>query len=107
VVQTAQQGYSQSLQEYNQLYSSFTNAEELADNALNIMRDSGINPTDVRYASKKIADVKRQLSSIQQQKFDTALQEAKNAFSGIVSVQATLCVQQLQQSGLLALQAMF
>lgn len=85
VVQTAQQGYSQSLQEYNQLLANYQNADEQATNALNIMRESGINPTDLKVAGKKIAEIKRQLSSVQQQKFDTALQEAVNAFSGIVN----------------------
>lgn len=84
-VQTAQQGFNQATIDYNNLYASFANADSLADNALNIMATAGINPTDVRFANKKIGEVKRQLSSVQQQKFDTALQEARNAFGGIVA----------------------
>lgn len=84
-VQTAQQGFNQATIDYNNLYASFTNADALADNALNIMAQAGINPTDVRYANQTIGKVKRQLSSVQQQKFDTALQEARNAFGGIVA----------------------
>lgn len=84
-VQTAQAGYNEASQSYNQLYSAFTNADKLADNALNILAESGVNPTDVKFANRKIADVKRQLSSVQQQKFDTAMQEARNAFAGVVA----------------------
>lgn len=84
-VQTAQQGFNQSSIDYNNLYASFANADSLADNALSIMAQAGINPTDVRYANQTIGKVKRQLSSVQQQKFDTALQEARNAFGGIVA----------------------
>ncbi len=84
-IQAAQQGYSESVQTYNTLYSQFQNAESLGDNVLNIMKSEGINPTDARYANMSIQNVRRQLSSAQQQKFDTALQEARNAFGNLVA----------------------
>lgn len=84
-IQAAQQGYTQSSQNYNQLYAAYTNADNLANNVLGILEEGGINPVDVRYANQALQDIKRQLSSVEQQRFDTAMQEARNAFAGIVA----------------------
>jgi hypothetical protein len=84
-IQAAQSGYQQSAQQYNDLYATFTNADALAENVLGILSQGGINPTDVKYANQTIKQIKRQFSSEQQTRFDVALQEARNAFGGIVA----------------------
>lgn len=84
-IQAAQQGYSSARQAYGEINKLMQNADTLGDNVINILETSGINPTDLRQANKTLRDIKRQFSSEQQQRFDTALQEARAAYGGLVN----------------------
>lgn len=77
-------GYTDAYQNYQNLTSQLSYAEGNADNLLNIMQTAGINPQDARFVSKPINDIKRQLSSPQQQAFDVALKETQGAFASIL-----------------------
>lgn len=84
-VQTAQQGYNESYQTYQNIEANLTNAHRLAENLQSVMSSGGINPVDARYVNSKIKDLRRQFSDEQQQSFDTALKEVQAAYSNILN----------------------
>lgn len=84
-IQTAQQGYNESYQTYQNIEANLTNAHRLAENLQTVMSAGGINPVEARYINSKIKDLRRQFSSEQQQSFDTALKEVQAAYSNILS----------------------
>lgn len=83
-VQTAQQGYNQAFQNYQNLQAQFNNADMLAENLVNVMTEGGINPLGVQAVDKKWKDVIKQFSDEDQQAFDTALREVQSAYSNLL-----------------------
>ena len=85
-VQTAQQGYNDSYQTYNQLVNTKTNADALSDNLLTVFDQYGISRTDARPVNRIIRDVTRKFGSEGQAAVDTALQEVQAAYSNLLAV---------------------
>jgi hypothetical protein len=83
-VQTAQSGYQGAYQEYNDLLTRKSNAEQLSQNLSAVMQQYGINPTEARFANAKIKDLRRQFNAEGQAAFDTALKELQAAYSNLL-----------------------
>lgn len=74
--------YSGAYGDYNTLRGQTLNVDGLGNLLLEVARSGAINPTDLTLGNKTIADLKRNLSTAEQTKFDSAL----SAFSGSASL---------------------
>lgn len=74
--------YEQAFQAYNTMSGQVKNVDGLGDLLLNVARSGAINPTDLTIGNRTIADLKRNLSTSEQTRFDSAL----SAFSGAASL---------------------
>lgn len=84
VTQTAQAGYTQAYQQYQNMNTQLTNADGQADLLLQAVKSSGINSSDARFANKTINEIRRQLSSSDLQVFDSALKETQAAYGQLL-----------------------
>lgn len=84
VIQTAQAGYQQAYQDYQNLNTQFTNADGQANLLLQAVKSSGINSSDARFANKTVNEIRRQLSSADLQVFDSALKATQAAYGNLL-----------------------
>ena len=84
VTQTAQQGYTTSYQQYQNMNTQLQNADGQADLLLQAVKSSGINASDARFANKTVNEIRRQLSSSDLQVFDSALKETQAAYGQLL-----------------------
>lgn len=73
--------YGDAYSTFNAMRGQVMNVDSLGDLLLDVARSGVINPTDLTIGNKTIADIKRNLSTAEQVKFDSAL----SAFSGAAS----------------------
>lgn len=84
-VNAAQNVFQQSYKEYNDLQNATSNIDQFGELLTKTMSDGGINPSDVKYANQKIADVRNQLSSAQQAVFDNTMTSLRSRISGLLA----------------------
>lgn len=78
--------YQQALGDYTNLQQSVQNVDGFGTLLTSNMTAGGINPTDVKYANRTLAQIRGQLSSGAQAQYDTTLAALRSKISGMLSV---------------------
>lgn len=81
--------YQQALGDYTNLQQSVQNVDQFGSLLTSNMAAGGINPTDVKYANKTLAQIRAQLSSGAQAQYDTTLAALRSKISGMLSIGGT------------------
>ncbi len=83
-VQANQQVFQKAYGDYTTLQNAVQNVDQFGQ--LLTQNMGGINPSDVKYANRTIAQIRNQLSSSQQAQFDSTLAALTSKVSGLLSV---------------------
>lgn len=78
--------YQGAFNDYQNLQQNVQNVDQFGNLLLSNMQSGGINPTDVKYANKTIAQIRNQLSSQAQGQFDTTFAALKSKISGMLAI---------------------
>lgn len=78
--------YQGALSDYTNLTQSVQNVDGFGNLLTSNMTSGGINPTDVKYANKTLAQIRGQLSSSAQAQYDTTLAALRSKISGMLSI---------------------
>ncbi len=88
-VEANQAVFNKAYDTYTQLQNTVQNVDQfgsLLTSGMVAADGTTINPSDVKYANQKLADVRAQLSSAQQATYDTTLAALRSKVSGLLSV---------------------
>lgn len=83
--QVAASGYASTLPVYQQASTDFTTADQQAGNLLNTLKETGINSTNATDYNTTINGLASKLGSTQTTAFTTALTEAQQAYTKLLS----------------------
>ena len=83
--QAAQQVFNQSYSDYNTLQNATQNIDQFGGLLTQTMAQGGINPSDVKFANQKLADIRNQLSSASQAVYDNTLASLRSRVSGLLA----------------------
>lgn len=78
--------YTKALNDYTNLQQNVQNVDQFGSLLTSNMSSGGINPSDLKFASKTLAEIRGQLSSGAQAQYDTTLAALRSKISGMLSV---------------------
>jgi hypothetical protein len=78
--------YQQALGDYQNLQQSVQTVDSFGNLLTSNMLQGGINPSDLKWASKTLSEIRNQLSSGAQAQYDTTLAALRSKISGMLAI---------------------